>query len=189
MPISINGTTGLTGVAAIDDVSSTELGYLDGLVEPLSTSLASKLDLAGGKILQIVRATDSTDRTTTSTSFVDVTGMEVTITPQKSDSAIIIISTCVISFFSSEQAARCRLTITDNSNNAVSGGRLRDAQVALGSTGSQPIRGTVLFGYSTPATTSPVTYKLRMSVDSNTSLTIQNSTESAGQLYAIEVSA
>ncbi len=38
--------------------------------------------IAGGKILQVVRATDSTSRSTTSTSFVDVTGMTVTITPQ-----------------------------------------------------------------------------------------------------------
>lgn len=42
MPVTINGSTGLTGVAAIDSVSSTELGYLDGLSEPLSTSLAAK---------------------------------------------------------------------------------------------------------------------------------------------------
>lgn len=44
MPVSINGSSGLTGVAAIDSVSSTELGYLDGLTEPLTTSLAAKLD-------------------------------------------------------------------------------------------------------------------------------------------------
>lgn len=43
MPVSINGSSGLTGVAAIDSVSSTELGYLDGLTEPLTTSLAAKV--------------------------------------------------------------------------------------------------------------------------------------------------
>ncbi len=43
--------------------------------------------VGGGKVLQVVRETDSSLRTTNSTSFVDVAGMSVTITPQKSDSA------------------------------------------------------------------------------------------------------
>ncbi|HEY7821527.1 MAG TPA: hypothetical protein VIG24_01775, partial [Acidimicrobiia bacterium] len=41
--------------------------------------------LTSGKILQVVRATDGTNRTTTSTSFVDAS-ISVTITPQKNDS-------------------------------------------------------------------------------------------------------
>ncbi|HEY7824430.1 MAG TPA: hypothetical protein VIG24_16430, partial [Acidimicrobiia bacterium] len=57
----------------------------------LNDTFASKLDLAGGKILQIVRATDSTVRSTTSTSYVDVTGMSVTITPQINTSAILLV--------------------------------------------------------------------------------------------------
>jgi hypothetical protein len=58
----------------------------------ISAQLATKLDVAGGKILQIVRATDSTNRSTTSTSFADVTGMSVTITPQKSTSSILVLA-------------------------------------------------------------------------------------------------
>ena len=42
--------------------------------------------VGGGKVLQVVRATDSTQRTTNNTDWEDVTGMSVTITPQKSNS-------------------------------------------------------------------------------------------------------
>lgn len=42
MPISINGTTGLTGVAAIDNVSSTELGYVDGVTSAIQTQMDTK---------------------------------------------------------------------------------------------------------------------------------------------------
>ena len=47
MPISINGSTGITGVAAIDNVSSTELGYLDGVSSALQTQINGKLTTPG----------------------------------------------------------------------------------------------------------------------------------------------
>lgn len=47
MPVTINGSTGLTGVAAIDNVSSTELGYVDGVTSALQT----QIDSAGGMVL------------------------------------------------------------------------------------------------------------------------------------------
>ncbi len=43
MAVSINGTSGLTGVAAIDSVSSTELGYLDGVTSAIQTQINAKL--------------------------------------------------------------------------------------------------------------------------------------------------
>ena len=47
MPVVINGTTGLTGVAAIDSVSSTELGYVDGVTAPLQTQVDGKVSSTG----------------------------------------------------------------------------------------------------------------------------------------------
>ena len=140
---------------------------------------AEKLDVAGGKILQIVRATDGTNRTTTSTAFVDAS-LSVTITPQKSDSAILLIATQRLA---PANNAFLFLQITDNSNNAISGASA--AGVGGDGTGNANFMATLL-GYATPATTSATTYKLRFSVSSGTG-TINNST--TGQLYAIEVSA
>jgi hypothetical protein len=136
--------------------------------------------LAGGKILQVVRATDATDRSTSSSSFVDAS-ISVTITPQKSTSAILLLW-----FFAGLVAAgqTMRAQITDNSNNALSGAE--NAPITnLGATQAAMLFS--LLGRSTPATTSATTYKGRFRGDGS-SMTIQNSVQT-GQLYAIEVSA
>jgi hypothetical protein len=144
----------------------------------------------GGKILQIVRATDTTDRTTTSTSFVDVTGMSVTITPQKSDSAILVLASFAAdTFWSTGNEGRGVYQITDNSNNALSGAEATRF-------GTNGISGTIvveahqiMIGRSTPATTSAVTYKLRFRSFSANVQTFCLNSQSTGQMYAIEVSA
>jgi hypothetical protein len=158
----------------------------------LSATFGSKLDLAGGKILQIVRATDSTNRTTTSASFVDVTGMSVTISPQKNDSAVIVIA----SFQAQVENAsginsQVVYEITDSSNNPISGaennlfGLFRFTFTDSGFVNDS----FTLIGYATPATINATTYKLRFKKDgTNTTATVRNSA-TTGQMYAIEVSA
>ena len=156
----------------------------------LNDTFASKLDLAGGKILQIVRATDSTNRSTTSTSLVDVTGMSVTITPQKSNSAIIVLSTFQFETASLTDDTFAAFAITDSSNNVISGGAGLHGSLDITGTGTRRTYGSrSIFGYSTPATTSATTYKLRFRVNAaTTTLNIINAS-STGQMYAIEVSA
>jgi len=192
MPLDINGQGSISGITSLNTVvSDAELERLDGVTSAIQTQLNGKLPIAGGKILQIVRATDTTNRSTTSASFVDITGMSVTITPQKNDSAIIILVN--VSFW--VQGATDQLLgfsqITDNSNNPISG-----AQAAFHGTNysartsgqTQVIAGPhIRIGYVTPATTSAVTYKFRARTDSGTVL-IQNG-DSTGTMYAIEVSA
>jgi hypothetical protein len=156
----------------------------------LNDTFGSKLDLAGGKILQIVRATDSTERTTTSTSLVDVTGMSVTITPQKSDSALLLIATFLMRGEGTSQPQTVT-QISDNSDNAIAGaelGNLSTANYTITSTASlqSPI---TLLGYATPATTSAVTYKLRFRVGGGSQTAVIRNNSQVGQLYAIEVSA
>jgi hypothetical protein len=149
--------------------------------EDLDDTFASKLDLAGGKILQIVRATDSTTRTTTSTSYVDA-NISVTITPQKSDSAILLMwSVDALPDVSNNSMF---LQITDNSNNPISGAE----EQKFGDSGSGRIRAAqTLIGYATPATTSATTYKGRFKSDGSSSQIVNGA--KTGQLYAIEVSA
>lgn len=146
----------------------------------LGTALDSKLPIAGGKILQIVRATDSTARSTTSATYVDVTGMSVTITPQKSTSAIIIAAV-----FNAQSAGTttAEYQIADSSNNAISG-----AQEVPHGGGTNPTQGMNMWAYATPATTSAVTYKLRFKGDVANQAIVQNDL-ATGQMYAIEVSA
>ena len=149
----------------------------------LNDTFAAKLDLAGGKILQIVRATDSTDRTTTSTSLVDA-NISVTITPQKSDSAVLLIWAKIVRHPSSQYII---CAITDSSNNAISGANV-DA-VGASSAHASPAASLISIGYATPATTSATTYKGRFRSSGGGSASILNSGNSIGQMYAIEVSA
>jgi len=163
-----------------DDLVSAYPSVSQSLAQEVSDQLAAKLDLAGGKILQIVRATDSTSRSTTSTSYVDVTGMSVTITPQKSDSAVLLVCTVQLS---PAGGWLTFLQITDSSNNGISGAQ--DNRYGI-NTGSEQ-RAVTLMAYSTPATTSATTYKLRFKTQSGT--TAINNDFSTGQMFAIEVSA
>jgi hypothetical protein len=159
----------------------------------LNDTFGAKLNLAGGKVLQIVRATDATLRQTTSTTFVDVTGMSVSITPQKSDSAILLIcSASIESSNSTSDSVFSALAITDSSNNAISG-----AQGPVFGLDSITGTGTRIFGaqasifaWATPATTSLVTYKLRFRslFTANNTTSVRND-QSTGQIFAIEVSA
>jgi hypothetical protein len=147
----------------------------------------------GGKILQVVRTIDSTQRTTTSSipTYVDVTGMSVTITPQFDTSAILVVSTFVAELGSvgtSDQ--RSAFQITDASNNPISGSneRILGVQSSAGNiTTGAPV---TIIGYATPATTSAVTYKLRFCSINGALITtrIQNNS-STGQMIALEVGA
>ena len=148
----------------------------------LGDLLDAKLPIAGGKILQVVRATDSTDRTTTSITFVDAS-ISVTITPQKSDSAILII--WCVSMFKAAASEYVAGRITDNSNNAISGAET-SFMGSANATNQQALQ--TLIAYATPATLSATTYKARFRGANGNTVTLNNSVNT-GQLYAIEVSA
>jgi hypothetical protein len=158
----------------------------------LNDTFAAKLNLAGGKVLQVVRATDTTQRTTTSTSYVDVTGMSVTITPQKNTSALLIIATGATGTAWSTGADQYgEIRLTDSSNNTLSGSQsltlgLLNVSIAGAAQFRTPFN---IIGYSTPATTSAVTYKMRFKSQSASTTLFINNNESTGQMYAIEVSA
>ena len=150
---------------------------------------AGKLWLAGGKILQVVRAADGTRRSTTSTSFVDLTGVSVAITPQKSDSAILLIfSVYAETETSTTGDHRSIFAITDNSNNVITSGGMGNFNYSFSGTCYHDDSMT-LVGYATPATTSATTYKARFRVSAATTTVLALNDLGTAQLYAIEVSA
>jgi hypothetical protein len=146
----------------------------------LNDTFGAKLDLAGGKILQIVRATDGTQRSTSSTSFVDAS-ISVTITPQKNDSAVILIWAAEV--FPANNGF-IRLRITDNDNNPIGGS---EGSEFGGSGVGSATNHISTIGFATPGTTSATTFKGRFLVNTGTGILLN--TQSTGQLYAIEVSA
>jgi hypothetical protein len=146
----------------------------------VSLALAEHIDDFGGKVLQVVRATDTTLRSTTSSSFVDA-NISVTITPQKSTSAILLIWSNQVDTSGSSRILASQ--ITDSSDNAVSGAE--DARAA--SFAAALVAHLVKIGYATPATTSAVTYKGRFRSTTGETVQITNQVMT-GQLFAIEVS-
>ena len=158
----------------------------------ISAQLATKLDIAGGKVLQIVRATDTTSRTTTSTSFVDVTGMSVTITPQKSTSVILVLSMFRANILdTASDLVLGNFQITNSSNTALSGAESMPVGTLRFTVTASPRlwMPICLVGYSAPATTSATTYKLRFNSQNASITTELENNDSTGQMYAIEVSA
>ena len=145
----------------------------------VSLALANHIDgLDGGKVLQVVRATDTTNRATTSTSFTDAS-ISVTITPTSATSTILIFWGLTLTTASNTVA---RIQITDSANTAVGGAESSSFRAQSG--GILDVSTTII-GYASPATTSAVTYKGRFLTDGGT-FTLLNSLQT-GQLFAIEV--
>ena len=174
-------------------VNGSTSGYVELAAPAVAGSTVLTLPLGGfGKVLQVVRATDVTSRSTTSTSFTDVTGMSVTITPLKSTSAVLILMTgFAVMYSASSPQVWASFQITDSANTAVSGAeatRSGNALFTYTSTGEH-YSPMMLVGYATPGTTSATTYKVRFKVQ-NTSATVRlDNNDSTGQLYALEISA
>jgi hypothetical protein len=147
---------------------------------------------AGGKIVQVVRATDSSQRSTTSTSFVDCGTLSVTITPQFNNSAVLLLVTVhAITQSTTSGAHLGSYQITDNSNNAISGAQdiqFGVANYSFSGTG-EPRAPMVMVAYATPATTSAVTYKTRFRSTVSTTTTFAVNGSATAQMYAIEVAA
>jgi len=197
-PASLDALTNPTSSDSLSSPShSAQHANVNDAVEALqakvgadSSAVTTSLDykvaqleaISHGKILQVVRATDSTTRSTTSTSYVDAS-ISVTITPTLATSTLLIL--WIASFRPSLIAGRLlEATITDSSNVALSGAE--DMRIYAQTSGEYRDTPT-LIGYSAPATTSAVTYKGRFKTSTGTA-NIEN-TEITGQMYALEVGA
>ena len=148
----------------------------------VSLALAEHIDDNTGKVLQIVRATDATLRSTTSATYVDA-NISVTITPQRIDSTILVIWSFYGTHVSTSDFSDFQ--ITDSINVALSGAE----SFTIGSNTTNTFVTLVTgIGFSSPATTAATTYKGRFKRSSSGTAQISNAVNT-GQLYAIEVAA
>jgi len=141
------------------------------------------------QIVQVVRATDAIQRTTTSTSYVDA-NLSVTITPVYSSSRLILVYTAYGQMNAGTTGdQRWSVIITDSSNTALSGAEGTQLGVSFGSTVTSVADAVNIWGYVEPGSTSALTYKVRFksSNASNTAVLVNPNT--TAQLYAIEVAA
>ena len=156
MPIAINGSGTVTGISVG--------GLPDGCVDTdtLATSVTR------GKILQIVQATKTDTFSSTSSSFTDITGMSVTITPSSASNKILV-SFSLGCFQNGTAGSRAFINIVRGSTDLLLGdaatGHECTYAVCTRSANSNhiqiPVSGQIL---DSPATTSATTYKLQGSV-------------------------
>lgn len=120
----------------------------------------------GGKVLQVINTLKSDTFTTTSSSFVNVTGLSATITPTRADSQVLVMVTISgIGTDVSGSAATGYVILRDSTQIAVNTGLTADF------TGLLSIRDlgattSATFGHSTnfldsPSTTAATTYKIQ----------------------------
>jgi len=167
-----------------------ESGHVIAHDRILDSLLYLKANPVMGMIVQVVRATDSTERATTSTSLVDA-NLSLTITPHVETSNVLLFLNYprVLCTSSTVDKLSGSIVITDASDNLISGNAVFGTQRLSYSQDGVVNNVVTLIAQATPATLSAMTYKTQFaSFDPGNIVTLQNQF-GAGQLYAIEVRA
>ena len=128
----------------------------------------------GGKVLQVIQALKTDTQSTSSTTYVDVTGLSVTITPTSASSKILVMIR--INAIANDAAAGTYFNILRGATSIVSStaGGQADTENAWGIGGGggmtfndRKISSAVLDYLDSPNTTSATTYKIQFLVTSN----------------------
>ena len=185
MPISINGSGTITGISAG--------GLPSGCIT--SDSLATGV---GGKVLQVVSTAKTDASTMTNTSYTQVPGLTVNITPSSTSSKILLMCTYNIGGSSSTQAYSA--LFRDNTQIAL--GDANDSRVRASTqqieNQTNEITSSGITFLDSPNTTSQITYGIRAKTQGsstlyiNRSVTWSNSAQSATNcsvITAMEISA
>jgi hypothetical protein len=158
MAIAINGTGTITGISVggLNDsiITSSELANAAVTAAKLAAG-------AGGKILQVVSTTKTDTFKSSSQSFIDITGMSVSITPSATSSKILVFVNLAASM---EGGTNFLINLLRDSTNIAQGTSTATHQVTgaffVSTTGSTNIMHNFHF-LDSPATASAITYKVQ----------------------------
>lgn len=143
---------------------------------------------AGGKLLQVVNATTSTQITTTSATFVDG-GLTATITPTSATSKILVLFTQAFYLLRSTDQCAAGYQILRNATSAIS----TDVEafyvyVGTGANAAQRRDHATVHFMDSPASTSALTYKVQWKVGSST-LILQPGIPDTSSITLMEIGA
>jgi len=144
-------------------------------------------DLRGAfRILQVASTTKTDQFSTTSTSFVDATGLSVSITPTAATSKVFVIVTGLTRVSAANQAIRMNL-VRDSTDIAQStGGSSLNQTIYIG--GAVNARNYTATLLDSPATTSATTYKLQVaSTGGGATVYLNETTATVGAISTITV--
>ena len=118
---------------------------------------------AGGKVLQVVQVSYSTETTNSTTSYAD-TGLSASITPSSATSKILVIATQAFEFQQGQDAAGGFLKILRDSTGIY---EITGLRANIGGASLALIGGLYTMNYlDSPATTASTTYKTQMRLES-----------------------
>ena len=120
----------------------------------------------GGKVLQYVTATNTATQSTTSTSYVDVTSLSVSITPSSASNKVLILFTGTLQ--NDGNTSNSFLTILRGATNLAT----TNDFFILNSAGTRIISGTSAHYIDSPNTTSSTTYKMQIRAESSSTASI-----------------
>ena len=160
MPIQLNGaTSGSTTLVATDAVTAT-------LTLPSSTgTLLSTANPQSGGVIQVVSVTKTDLFSTSSASFVDITGLTATITPKFSTSKILVLA----NICGGSAGSNIYLNMLRNGTNIAQSTAGTQNQTAFWGPPTAYIMYQTPINYlDSPATTSALTYKMQINASGST---------------------
>ena len=140
--------------------------------QSISSVTALPSAIPTGKVLQIVQSVKTDSQTTTSTSYADITGLSINITPSSSSSKVLIMASMGIVTNSAANGTMVRI-VKDGSYlvRATTSGNAQNYEAFMtggGSVASDANRhkhSHTLVYLDSPATTSSINYKLQFTID------------------------
>jgi hypothetical protein len=172
-------TTSFTGATVETSIADADLVliYDDSATAVRKMTKANLVAGIGGKVIQVVTATDSTERSTTSTSYVTGSNtLSVSITPSSTSNKILIVT----SFLGFQGTGRGTWSLYRGATNLTTNG------IMYNDWNSSAVN--VYIGYSyldSPSSTSSLTYQPYMKISSGT--VYMNVGNSVGTITALEI--
>ena len=186
--------TGVMTVPSDGSVTTAKLGDNAVTTAKIGSGAVTSSKLSSGKILQVVGTQTSTVFSTTSTSYVDVTGYSLSITPSSTSNKILVLLN--FRYGNSASVANSCQLLRNTDVIDLGGVNNNLGNVFNGHASSGKGFGQVSFNYfDTPSSTSALTYKLQVLTGTGGTLYINNrndgnsTTNIMGSLTLMEVSA
>jgi len=160
---------------------------IDGVLVKDGGIASSYITGGTGKVLQVVSATSSTAQDTTSTSYIDITGLSVTITPSSTDNDILILYTDTTRATRTSDVASGTVAVQLLRDSTSIAEKQASIYNSAGGNGSNSIvQGEAISELDSPSTTSAITYKMQMKASSSTTISSQYGNSTAS-LIAMEI--